>query len=226
MYSRQGIPKDSLKPHDGTQSSWYLFTWPHFSHPISIQYLISQSAFGIWLGHTPCGVHKPQYVPCSLHSDSNHQMDNKSHTQPLISSMSTSSSTHCISMYSRSPGTHFPCVLHQQYSTRRIHLHLQGKLLHLSGRLRAHSAPLIPGVNTFFPFQMAALNFKRILLMLKDVDSIPRDTLQSQDGLNLGDICFCPLIHTLHMQCPSLDGLCTLLAKGAFMPPRSERPPN
>ena len=26
MYSRQGIPKDSFKPHDVTQSMWYLFT--------------------------------------------------------------------------------------------------------------------------------------------------------------------------------------------------------
>ena len=37
----------------------------------------------------------------------------------------------------------------------------------------AHSALLVPGVNTFFPFQMATLNFKRILLMLKDAGSIP-----------------------------------------------------
>ena len=26
MYSRWGIPRDSLKPHDVTQSMWYLFT--------------------------------------------------------------------------------------------------------------------------------------------------------------------------------------------------------
>ena len=45
MYSRWGIPKDSLKPHDITWSMWYLFTWPHFGQPISIQYPISQSAF-------------------------------------------------------------------------------------------------------------------------------------------------------------------------------------
>ena len=63
-----------------------------------------------------------------------------------------------------------------------------------------HFAPLIPEVNTFFPFQMVALNFKCILLMLKDAGSIPQDTLQSQDGLNLGDIHFCPLIHMLCMQ--------------------------
>ena len=163
-------------------------------------------------------------MPYSLHSDSNHQTNNKNHTQPLISSMSTSSSTRCISMYLQSPGTRFHCMLHQQYSTRCIHLHLQGKFLHSLGCL-AHSAPLVPEVNTFFLFQMVALNFECILLMLKDVGSILQDTLQSQDGLNLGDICFCPLICTLCMQHLSLDGLCTLLAEGAFMPPQSERPP-
>ena len=89
----------------------------------------------------------------------------------------------------------------------------------------AHSVKLIPKVNTFFPFQMVALNFEHILLMLKDAGSILRDTLQSQDGLNLVDIRFCPLIRMLCMQRLSLDGLCTLLTEGAFMPPRSERPP-
>ena len=76
----------------------------------------------------------------------------------------------------------------------------------------AHSAPLIP-------FQMVALNFDCILLMLKHVGSILQDTLHSQDGLNLGDICFCPLRWMLHMQHLSLDGLRTLLADGMFMPP-------
>ena len=83
----------------------------------------------------------------------------------------------------------------------------------------AYSASFVPDVNSFFPFQMAALNFEHILLMLKDGGSIPRDTFQSQDGINLGDIRFCPLICTLHMQCLSLDGLCTLLTEGAFAPP-------
>ena len=83
----------------------------------------------------------------------------------------------------------------------------------------AHSASLIPDVNSFFSFQMAALNFERILLMLKDTGSILQDTLQSQDGINLGDICFCPLICTLRMQLLSLDSLCTLLTKDTFTPP-------
>ena len=72
---------------------------------------------------------------------------------------------------------------------------------------------------------MVALNFEHILLMLKDGGSIPRDTLQSQDGINLGDICFCPLLCTLCMQCLSLGGLRTLLSEGAFESPRSDTPP-
>ena len=89
----------------------------------------------------------------------------------------------------------------------------------------AHSMPLVPKVNSLFPFQMASPNFEHILLMLKDAGSILRETLHSQDGLNLGDIHFCPLRRMLHMQCLSLDGLCTLLSKGAFMPPQSEGSP-
>ena len=103
---------------------------------------------------------------------------------------------------------------------QRIHLHLRGKFLHLSCRL--YSTSLIPSVNSFFLFQMVALNFQHILLMLKDRGSIPQDTLQSQDGINLGDICFCPMLCTLSMQCLSLGSLRTLLS---FMPPRSNTPP-
>ena len=90
----------------------------------------------------------------------------------------------------------------------------------------AYSTSLIPGVNSFFSFQMAALNFECILLMLKDGGSILRDTLQSQDGINLGDIHFCPLLRTLRMQHLSLDSLHTLLTKGMFVPQQSKRPPN
>ena len=74
-------------------------------------------------------------------------------------------------------------------------------------------------------FQMAALNFDCILLMLADQGSILQDTLQSQDGLNLGDIRFCPMRRTLCMQCTSLDHLWRLIARGAFMPPVLEGPP-
>ena len=65
---------------------------------------------------------------------------------------------------------------------------------------------------------MAALNFNRILLKLSSKGSIPRDTLHSQYGLNLGDICFCPIQHTFNMQCISLDYLQKLITEGAFMP--------
>ena len=61
--------------------------------------------------------------------------------------------------------------------------------------------------------------------MLADQGSIPQDTLQSQDRLNLGDIRFCPMCQTLHMQCISLDHLRRLIAEGAFMPPMSGGPP-
>ena len=72
---------------------------------------------------------------------------------------------------------------------------------------------------------MVALNFNRILLMLADQGSIPWDTLQSQDGLNLGDVRFCPIRRTLRMQHISLDHLQRLIAKSVFMPPASEGPP-
>ena len=61
--------------------------------------------------------------------------------------------------------------------------------------------------------------------MLVEQGSIPHETLQSQDGLNLGDVCFCPIRQTLHMQCISLDHLMKLNAKGVFMPPLLEGPP-
>ena len=69
---------------------------------------------------------------------------------------------------------------------------------------------------------MAALNFNRILLKLASKGSILCDTLQSQDGLNLEDIRFCPIQQTLRMQCISLDCLWRLITEGAFMPSVSE----
>ena len=69
---------------------------------------------------------------------------------------------------------------------------------------------------------MATLNFNCILLKLASKGFIPWDTLQSQDGLNLGDITFCPIQQTLHMQCISLDCLWRLIAEGTFMPPALE----
>ena len=69
---------------------------------------------------------------------------------------------------------------------------------------------------------MVALNFNRILLMLEDQGSIPQETLQSQDGLNFGDIRFCPIRQTLRMQHIFLDHLWKLIAEGTFMPPPLE----
>ena len=65
---------------------------------------------------------------------------------------------------------------------------------------------------------MATLNFNQILLKLAIKGSILRDTLLSWDSLNLGDIHFCPIQHTLSMQCISLDYLQKLVAEGTFMP--------
>ena len=56
------------------------------------------------------------------------------------------------------------------------------------------------------------------LLKLTSKGSILRDTLCRQDGLNLGDICFCPIQHTHNIQCISLDYLLKLIAEGMFMP--------
>ena len=73
-------------------------------------------------------------------------------------------------------------------------------------------------------FHMATLNFNRILLKLADQGSIPQDTLQSQDGLNLGDIHFCPILQTLCMQRISLDCLWGLVAKVHSCPPCQRAP--
>ena len=75
-----------------------------------------------------------------------------------------------------------------------------------------------------FFFQMVVLNFNWILLILADQGSIPWDTLQSQDRLNLGDVHICPMRRMLCMQHISLDNLQGLITKGTFMPPASEGP--
>ena len=61
--------------------------------------------------------------------------------------------------------------------------------------------------------------------MLADQGSILQDTLQSQDGLNLGNVRFCPMRRMLRMQHISLDCLRGLIAEGMFMPPVSEGAP-
>ena len=67
---------------------------------------------------------------------------------------------------------------------------------------QAYSTSLNPSVNSFFLFQMVALNFGCILMMLKDGGTIPQYTLCSQDGINLGDIHFCPMMHLDSCSCP------------------------
>ena len=50
--------------------------------------------------------------------------------------------------------------------------------------------------------------------MLEDPAPILWETLQSQDGLNLGDVRFCPIRQTLRMQRISLDHLWKLITEG------------
>ena len=169
-------------------------------------------------------MHKLWYAPCSLHSDSNHPTDN-SRTQSLTSSVNQFIHPLCQCVPAKFRPSFLLCapstIQHPSASTsiRKV----SSFIFHAD--CPEYSASLVPSVNSFFSFQTAALNFERILLMLKDGGSIPRDTLQSQDGINLGDICFCPLLHTLCMQCLSLGSLRTLLSKGAFAPPQSNMPP-
>ena len=116
------------------------------------------------------------------------------------------------------------CFISYKYSSASTSIcKVSSFILHTD--FQAYFASLNLGVNTFFLFQMVALNFECILVMLKDGGTIPRNTLCSQDGINLGDIRFCPIMHTLCMQCISLNGLCTLLSEGAFAPPHSNTPP-
>ena len=61
--------------------------------------------------------------------------------------------------------------------------------------------------------------------MVEDPGFIPQKTLQSQDQLDLGDVPFCPIRQTLHMQCISLDHLQKLITEGMFMPLLLEGPP-
>ena len=133
-------------------------------------------------------------------------------------------------MYQPDPDTHINCVHPQQASASSVVSMLSSTFkvgfFFFNTDRPADSALLIPEI-TFcsFTFQMAVLNFDRILLMLKDPGSIPWETLHSQDGLNLGDVRFCPIRRTLCMQHISLDRLWKLIAEGTFMPPQLEGPP-
>ena len=128
-------------------------------------------------------------------------------TQPLASSACN------IKQHST---TRFICVLS---SASKVRVHLSSMHIDL------HTALLtLAIIFLLFFFQMAALNFDHILLMLAEQGSILWDTLQSQDGLNLGDVCFCPIRQTLRMQRISLEHLQKLITEGMFMPPLLEGP--
>ena len=100
------------------------------------------------------------------------------------------------------------------YATSKVSLYAS----FLLGILAAYTMPHTLTITSRLFFQMATLNFNQILLKLTSKGSILRDTLHSQDSLNLGDIHFCPIQHTLNMQHISLDYLQKPITEGAFMP--------
>ena len=113
-----------LCTQDGYPQGFPQTTWHHTVHAVFVyiasfssanQHSVSNQPISILNLIRPCPhrVHKSQYVPCSFHSDSNHQTDN-SHTPSPASSMSINSSTCCINVH---PRTHFYCMFHQLYST-------------------------------------------------------------------------------------------------------------
>ena len=79
----------------------------------------------------PCGVDKPRDTPCSLHSDSNHQIDNTSHTQPLTSSMFTHDNPLHQHVLMRFRHSLRPCASSTIQHYRCIIIHFQGRFLHL-----------------------------------------------------------------------------------------------
>ena len=187
--------------------------------------LVSQSAFSIQLGHAPteCINHGTCHVPFILTltiRQTTMTVPNRSfHQHHSVHLPAASPCTHKVQALSSTACSINTTALSVSTSISKVSSFI------CQAGCPAHSAPLVPKVNSLFQFQMVALNFERILLMLKDMGSIPRETLHSQDGLNLGDIHFCPLRQMLRMQHLSLDGLRTLLAKGTFMPPQLEGHP-
>ena len=189
-------------------SFWLANQNPVSDQPISIRNLIRPC---------PRGVHKPQYLLGLLHSD--FYPSDRQHLHPTTSSIQPL----CQCVPTDALAT-IACFISYKYpSTSTSICKVSSFILHAD--FQAYSASLNPGINSFFLFQMAALNFERILVMLKDGGTIPRNTLHNQDGINLGDIRFCPIMCTLCMQCISLNGLCTLLSKGAFTAPHPNTPP-
>ena len=177
MYSRRGIPKDSLKLNDVTRSLWS-------ANQRSVLWSDNQLSV-LSLGHAPCRLHKPHDSSCPFHSDSHQQKDNTNSIQPPHS-------TTCF--IRKLPSRH--C---QPHAVLHVLSYAYNKLPTCSFRW-PHST------STGYSRKLASKG------------SILRNTLHSQDGLNLGDICFCPRQCTLNMQCISLDYLQKLVTEGAFMP--------
>ena len=65
---------------------------------------------------------------------------------------------------------------------------------------------------------MAEIKFECLLGLIQSKESIPNDMLSSQDGLHFRDICFTPLLCSLHMQWVSLHYLKCLIEHKAFKP--------
>ena len=108
---------------------------------------------------------------------------------------------------------------------QRIHLHLQGKFCHLSCRLSGVFRITRSWCRLVLPISDGGSQLQAHPPNAQGRGSILGDTLQSQDRINLGGIHFCPMLHTLSMQCLFLGCLHTLLSEGAFAPPRSSTPP-
>ena len=108
-----------------------------------------------------------------------------------------------------------PCFLHSDSDQQKDNINHTQPLTSSNKTLSTtHGSPcvIICGIQGKF-----ACHLSFILLKLASKGSIPWDTVQSQDRLNLGDICFCPT-----QQTPSLDCLLRLIAESAFMPPALE----
>ena len=90
---------------------------------LHILILISQSAISSPFRPHPHGLHKPQDMPCFLHSDSDQQKDNIKGTQPLASSACNINSTQplassmCCHLYSRLVYIFLQCTLTRRYRT-------------------------------------------------------------------------------------------------------------
>ena len=88
--------------------------------------------------------------------------------------------------------------------------------------LTMYTTPHMLTINFLLVLSDGSTQLQPDILKLTSKGSIPRDTLHSQDGLNLGDIHFCPIQRTLNMQHISLDYLWKPVTEGAFMPSMAE----